>query len=117
MKCARVAAAASVVGLYEEGNKMSGDLIYLNTGSSGIVHPEPQILLVRMIFLRNTFFFFCVLLMLFDQSILLLLLQSAVPLLMDSLLAVLFFRFSKGFFWSNIICGVDFSDVKRGIVL
>ena len=56
MKCARVAAAASVVGLYEEGNKMSGDLIYINTGSSGIVHPEPQILLVRMIFLRNTFF-------------------------------------------------------------
>ena len=69
MKCARVAAAASVVGLYEDGNKMSGDLIYLNTGSSGIVHPEPQILLVCMIFSKKYFFAFCVLLMLFDQSI------------------------------------------------
>ena len=58
MKCARVAAAASVVGLYEDVNKMSGDLIYLNTGSSGIVHPEPQILLVCMIFSKKYFLLF-----------------------------------------------------------
>ena len=54
-----MAAGAGVVGLYEDANKISGDLIYLNTGSSGIVHPEPQILLVCMIFFSKKYFLSC----------------------------------------------------------